>query len=71
MQGYECKFFKGLARTRIIFQSIKMEVAKLWLEKQECSREGLWRLVAEAGFSDPRPAGVEHGGVFDVVATRR
>ena len=38
MQGYECKFFKGLARTRIIFESRKKEEAKLRAAARKASQ---------------------------------
>ena len=74
MQGYECEFFKSLAKTPgLRIQTAKMEIASKWLEDQNCSAALLKPLVDAVGLVQHSPAfsyAPPKWELFDLVASR-
>ena len=67
VQGFECKALAGMPQTLSKVRSIFTEVARRWLQAQNCTEAELFNILEDTGFS---VSARQPKDVYDIQATR-
>ena len=67
IQGFECKALAGMPQTLSRVRSISTEVARRWLQAQNCTESELFNILEGTGFSVSARQTEE---VYDIQAIR-